>query len=149
MGAINRNDIIERTITLQSIRYDGYYADCHDSYTLHRTGCDYTSVGNADWTKLLVHEGQGDTIVLESVRYRNHYIDAHHSGQIHLTHSYNPPTSSDWAKWRLVNVNGADVIALQSDRYPCSYLDCYHENPCRVTAGEPNALWAQWRIAIQ
>ena len=148
MSAINRQDIIGRIITLQAIRYDGHYADCHHSYTLHHTGCEYTAVTNAEWTRLLVHEGQGDTIVLESIRYRNHYVDAHHSGEIHLTHSYNPPTSSDWARWRLVNVNGVDVIALESDRYRGSYLDCYHDNPCRVTAGEPSAIWAQWRIAI-
>ena len=148
MGAINRQDIIGRIITLQAIRYEGHYADCHDSYTLHRTACEYTAVINAEWTRFLVHEGQGDTIVFESIRYRNHYVDAHDSGEIRLTHSYNPPTSSDWARWRLVNVNGVDVIALESDRYRGSYLDCHDKNPCRVTAGRPSATWAQWRIAI-
>ncbi len=93
MSAVKRGDIIGRIITLQSIRYDGHYADCHDSYKLRVTGCNYTDVPNADWTRLLVHEGPNGTILLESHRYRNHYVDAHHSGEIHLTHSLNPPTT--------------------------------------------------------
>lgn len=148
MSAVKKADIIGRIITLEAIVYNGNYADSHHSYTLHHTGCNYTAVPNAVWTRFLVHEGQDDSILLESVRYRNHYVDAHHSGEIHLTHSYNPPTTAIWARWRMVNVSDVDVIALESQRYRGSYLDCYHDNPCRVTAGEPTAIWAQWRIAV-
>lgn len=97
MNPVSLNKIVGRIITLQSRRYDGSYADCHHSYKLRVTECDYTNVPNAEWTRLLVHEGPDGTILLESLRYRNYYMDAHHSGEIHLTHSPDPPKSEVWA----------------------------------------------------
>ena len=145
---VKRDEIIGRIITLQSRRYDGSYADCHDSYKVRVTQCNYTDVPNAVWTRFLVHEGPSGTIVLESVRYRNHYMDAHDSGEIHLTHSPNPPTGEDWAKWRMVNVSGYDIVALKTVRYENSYLDAHDSGLCHVTYGKPSDIWAQWRLAI-
>ena len=149
MSVITHGDIIKRIITLQSKRYDGSYADCHHSYRIRVTQCNYTDVTSAIWTRLIVHEGPDDTIVLESLRYRNHYVDAHNSGKIHLTHSPNPPTRFDWARWRLVNVSDG-VVALESDRarYRGCYLDAHHSGVARVTRGSSSDIWAQWSLGI-
>ena len=145
--SIKKEEITGRVITLQSVKYDGSYADCHHSYRVRVTPCDYTDVPNAEWTRFLVHEGQDGTLVLESFRYRNYYMDAHDSGEVRLTHCPKPPVNEYWAKWRMVNVND-DIVAFESDRYRGSYLDAHHNKVCRTTPGSLNDSWAQWRLAV-
>ena len=145
--SIKQEEIVGRVITLQSVRYDGSYADNHHSYQVRVTQCNYTDVPNAVWTRFLVHEGKDGLLIFESFRYRNYYMDAHHDGTVHLTHSPNPPLNAIWAQWRLVNPED-DIVALETERYRGSYLDAHHSGECRTTQGKPSDIWARWHLAV-